>query len=243
MSTAWSQDETEFGGDLEKIQADFPFKVRVLQSRTMTSPMSRSIPRESWSSSRGPATFRPDGAVTLHLESADFQGKDNIAASADPALDPSRQCQRRDQREEQGECGAVQQGARRLRGAYVEAAKDRVTAISKLGTRNSDELGRGANRRLPQAHTGDAHEWNRLARRSDATCRRPNCSTRSSTSTRCSILSRPNGGVRGFIAAASSSSLAGSENRASRFCRDGGGGNHSGCCGQAHRRGRTTRFT
>jgi hypothetical protein len=134
------QDDTEWGHEEERIQADFPFKFMCPKpdhdlTNIEVDPQGQPVVITRT------GDISPDGAVTLHLQSADFQGKDNIAlqltlhwtprANANDAINAKNKENVEQFNEE--ERAAYEK-------AYVEAAKDRVTAISKLRTRNRDEL-------------------------------------------------------------------------------------------------------
>lgn len=136
-------DDSEFLGSLEKIQADFKqefvcpksdFVLTNVEFDSMGQPVTLS--RSSGiSNNGGKASF------TLHLDSADFQGKNNMEvgvilhwAPLDAANEEIRQQNETNLR------SFKEQERKAYEKAYVETVKERVTMASKITTRKSEDL-------------------------------------------------------------------------------------------------------
>ncbi len=133
-------DDSEWFGELEKIQADFRQdfvcpKANHMLTHVEIDPLGRPVS----GSYRG--AFPNDGSFTLHLDSADFQGQNSVQvklilhwAPKPGANDPIAAKNAENLAKfKEAERAAYQK-------AYVETVKERVTMASKIHTRNSDEL-------------------------------------------------------------------------------------------------------
>jgi hypothetical protein len=137
------EDNTEWFGSEERIQADF--------QQTFTCPRSNyelssvdfdSMGKPVIATQSGAISNTADGATfTLHLKSADFQGQNSVQvqvnlhwapiASANAEIDAKN-------KENTDKFNAAEKAAHEK--AFVETARDRVTIASKIASRPSEEL-------------------------------------------------------------------------------------------------------
>jgi hypothetical protein len=133
-------DDSEWFGELEKIQSDFAQEFVCPKTNHMLTHVEfDSLGRPVTASYQG--TLPSDGAFTLHLESADFQGQNSIQIklilhwAPKPGANDAIAAKNAENTAsfKEAERAAYQK-------AYVETVKERVTAASKIRTRNGDEL-------------------------------------------------------------------------------------------------------
>lgn len=131
---------TEWGGSLEKIQSDFAQKfvcarVNYVLTNVEFDPQGQRVVV----SRRG--DLPSDGGFSLHLDSADFQGKSNLQLRVMLHWSPAPSANA-DIAAKNGQNLAAFKEAEKAayEKAYIETVKDRVTIASKIKTRNGDEL-------------------------------------------------------------------------------------------------------
>lgn len=133
-------DNSEWFADLEKIQSDFeqrfvPPKAGHVLTHVEIDPLGRPVS----ASHRG--TLPSDGAFTLHLDSADFQGQNSIQIKLILHWAPPQAANEAIAARNAENLAAFKEAERaEHQKAYVETVKERVTMASKIRTRNSDEL-------------------------------------------------------------------------------------------------------
>ena len=133
-------DNSEWFGDLEKIQADFPFKVTCPKPNHDLTNIEVDPQGQPVIVTRS-GGISPDGSFTLHLKSADFQGKDSLALQLTLYWTPQSTANDEVIAKNRENVALFKEAERAAyEKAYVETVKERVTAVSKLRTRNSDEL-------------------------------------------------------------------------------------------------------
>jgi hypothetical protein len=133
-------DDSEWFGNLEKIQADFPQRFVCPKANHVLSDVECDAQGKPVRMSRR-GTLPSDGSVTLHLDSADFQGQNSLqvklvlhwmpASNANDEIVAKNQANLANFKE--AEKAAYEK-------AFVETVKDRVTTASKIKARSSDDL-------------------------------------------------------------------------------------------------------
>jgi hypothetical protein len=136
-------DDSEWFGELEKIQADFDQefvcpKANYELSNVEFDPQGLpvSVTRNSPITNNG-----GKGSFKLHLKSADFQGQNSLQVKL--ILHWSPNATANDDIKTKNETNLAnfkQQEKAAYEKAYIETVKERVTLASKIGTRNSEEL-------------------------------------------------------------------------------------------------------
>jgi hypothetical protein len=136
--------DTEWGGNLEKIQADFKqeficpkanYILTNIEFDPQGLPVQVSQVGEGFSNVNGKASF------TLHLDSADFEGKNSLQVKL--ILHWSPEDGANDDIIEQNKTNLAEfkeKERAEYEKAYVESVRERVEKASKIVTRNSDEL-------------------------------------------------------------------------------------------------------
>jgi hypothetical protein len=133
-------DDSEWFGELEKIQADFEQQFVCPKANHMLThvdfdPLGRPVS----ASRRG--TLPSDGSFTLHLDSADFQGQNAVQIKLILHWAPKPGANDAIATKNAENLAAFKEAERAAhQKAYVETVKERVTIASKIRTRNSDEL-------------------------------------------------------------------------------------------------------
>ena len=201
-------DDSEWFGDLEKIQADFRPGVRLPQGEL------RAVQRRVRPAGQAGQRFahrrhrqqRRKGVVHPASRIGRFPGAEQPPGEADPSLVADGRGERRDQGRRTRRTSRASRQAEKAayEKAYVETVKERVTLASKIKTRNSDEL-REEERIVVYRKLIQDMLLNGVDLPDDRTRHvRRSCSTPSSTSTRCCTSSRRNGGGRDCTVAGSS---------------------------------------
>jgi hypothetical protein len=133
-------DDSEWFGELEKIQADFAQqfvcpKANHMLTHVEFDPLGRPVS----ASHRG--TLPSDGSFTLHLDSADFQGQNSIQVKLILHWAPKPGANDAIAAKNAELLAAFKEAERAAyQKAYIETVKERVTIASKIRTRNPDEL-------------------------------------------------------------------------------------------------------
>jgi hypothetical protein len=137
------QDNSEWFGELEKIQADFAqevtcpragYELTYVECDPMGSALALSR-RGPISNGNGKATF------TVHLDTVDFRGQNTIQAKLILHWSPTAAANDAIVQKNQANVGSFKEAERAAyEKAYVETVKERVTAASKITSRNGDEL-------------------------------------------------------------------------------------------------------
>jgi hypothetical protein len=133
-------DNSEWFGELEKIQSDFTQQFVCPKANHVLSNVEFDAQGKPVSVSlRG--TLPSEGAFTLHLDSADFQGQNSIQVklvlhwSPKPAANDDITAKNREN------LAAFKEAEKAVyEKAYIETVKDRITLASKIKTRGSDDL-------------------------------------------------------------------------------------------------------
>jgi len=135
--------DTEFMGNLEKIQADFKQeficpKAKYLLTNVEFDPQGLPVQVSEVggiSNNNGKASF------TLHLNSADFEGKNSLQVKLILHWSPEDGANDDIIKENEQNIAATKEKERaEYQKAYVESVRERVEKASKIVTRNSDEL-------------------------------------------------------------------------------------------------------
>jgi hypothetical protein len=137
------RNDTEWGGNLEKIQADhvfnfFPpkanYELSGIDCDSGGLPVLITMP--------GGITNSADHAsVTLHLKEVDFQGQEQFDVKLLLHWSPIKEANDAIAQKNKDNLAAFQQQEKtEYERAYVESVKERVTVASKIATRPSDEL-------------------------------------------------------------------------------------------------------
>jgi hypothetical protein len=135
--------DEEWGGELEKIQADFRQKfvcpkVNYILTHVEFDPVGQPVSlsrTDEIDNEQDPHSF------TLHLDSADFQGKNSIQIKLILYWSPTDATNAAiAQQNSQNILDFKEEEKRAYEEAFVEAVKDRVTLASKITARRSDEL-------------------------------------------------------------------------------------------------------
>jgi hypothetical protein len=133
-------DDSEWFGELEKIQADFAQqfvcpKANHLLTHVDFDPLGRPVS----ASHRG--TLPSEGSFTLHLDSADFQGQNSIQVKLILHWTPKPGANDPIAAKNAENLASFKEAERAAyQKAYIETVKERVTLASKIRTRNTNEL-------------------------------------------------------------------------------------------------------
>jgi len=133
-------DDSEWFGNLEKIQADFAQKFVSPKANFVLANVEFDPQGKPVTVSRK-GDLPSDGSFTIHLDSADFQGQNSLQIKLvlhwSPAAGANDEIVQKNKDNlanfKEAEKAAYEK-------AYVETVKDRVTLASKIQTRNSEEL-------------------------------------------------------------------------------------------------------
>jgi len=133
-------DDSEWFGSLEKIQSNFAqhfvcpkanYDLTNVEFDAQGKPVSASLA----------STLPSEGAFTLHLDSADFQGQNSVQVKVVLQWSPKPGANDDIIAKNRENLAAFKEAERAAyEKAYVEAVKDRVTLASKIRSRSSDDL-------------------------------------------------------------------------------------------------------
>jgi hypothetical protein len=137
------QDNSEWFGELEKIQCDFPQEFVCPKSNYFLSNVEFDPQGKPVSCSRKGAIANSDAkaAFTLHLDSADYQGQNSLQVKLTLHWSPTEAANAAIKAQNDAKLAEFKEAERQeYAKAYVETVKDRVTVASKITSRNSDDL-------------------------------------------------------------------------------------------------------
>jgi hypothetical protein len=133
-------DNSEFLGSLEKIQSDFPQRFVCPKASFLLSDVEFDAQGKPVSMSRQ-GTLPSDGAFTLHLDTADFQGQNSVQVKVILHWAPTPAANADIVAKNKENLGSFKEAEKAAyEKAYIETVKDRVTTASKIKTRSSDDL-------------------------------------------------------------------------------------------------------
>lgn len=133
-------DDSEWFGNLEKIQSDFPMRFTCSKGNHLLTNVDFDSQGQPVTLSRK-GDIGPDGSFTLHLDSADFQGKNSITVQLILLWSPGPGANDEIVAKNSANLAAFKEAERAAyEKAFIETVKDRVTAASRIKTRGGEDL-------------------------------------------------------------------------------------------------------
>ena len=136
------KNQDEWGGEEERIQADFPQEFQAPRGEYLLSDVKFDGGGQPLIVSRSGIEHKGDRAqFNLHLDSVDFQGKDTITIRTVLYWRPKEDANKAITDKNKENISAYRQRERaEFERAYMESVKERVTMASKIAHRHGDEL-------------------------------------------------------------------------------------------------------